>query len=305
MGRLVEKTVGGIQLLGFSLAGEESVLIAPEYNASFDIGRAPREVVSIDNICLSHGHMDHAAGVAYYFSQRTFVGNAPGRVIVHRGLAAAFQKLMGVWADIEGHPSPGMVLGVEPMEDVTIRRGLTVRPFAVNHCPTALGFTLIDLRHKLKAEFHGKTGPELVKLKKQGAVIEDRVEAPLLSYTGDTALGRWLDYSFVRQSLVLLVECTFFDHDHLHRAREGKHLHVMDLPQVFEAASESHIVITHVTRRTDLRQAKRIVEKALSPANLERCTFFMERTPRRGQEKPANLDLPAPSGPRKARPSVL
>ena len=34
----------------------------------------------IDNLCLTHGHMDHAAGVAYYLSQRHFVGNSPGRV---------------------------------------------------------------------------------------------------------------------------------------------------------------------------------------------------------------------------------
>ena len=66
MGRLVHKTLGRIKILGFSLAGEETVVAVPEYNVCFDIGRAPREVISIDNVCLSHGHMDHAAGVAYW-----------------------------------------------------------------------------------------------------------------------------------------------------------------------------------------------------------------------------------------------
>ena len=133
MPRMMFKEIAGIRLVGTSLAGEETVIVAPEYNVCFDVGRAPREIISIDTVCLSHGHMDHAAGVAYYFSQRTFIGNSPGRVVVHRSLAQPIQKLMDIWSDIEGHPSPGQVLGVEPLEDVTVRRGLIVRPFAVNH----------------------------------------------------------------------------------------------------------------------------------------------------------------------------
>ena len=107
--RMVEKRVGGIRILGYSLAGEETVLAVPELNICFDAGRAPREIIPIDNLCLSHGHMDHAAGVAYYLSQRGFVGNAPGRIIVHRQLAQHVQRLMSVWADLEGHHSPGVI----------------------------------------------------------------------------------------------------------------------------------------------------------------------------------------------------
>ena len=40
MSRLVEKKIGDICLVGFSLAGEETVIAAPEYNVCFDVGRA-------------------------------------------------------------------------------------------------------------------------------------------------------------------------------------------------------------------------------------------------------------------------
>ena len=280
MGRLIHKEVAGIHIAGFSLAGGESVVAVPEYDVCFDIGRAPREVVSINNVCLTHGHMDHAAGIAYYFSQRIFVGNAPGHLIVHRDLAGTIQQLMGVWADIERHPSPFKVTGVNPLEDVPLRRGLIVRPFEVNHAGGALGFTLIEVRHKLKVEFHGKTGPQLVALKKQGIEIERWVEAPLLTYTGDTALGRFLDHDFVRTSRVVLIECTFFDHDHVDRARAGRHIHVRDLPQVLSAVPDAQIILTHHTRRNDLRQARRAMEKMLKPGDLDRVQFLMERPPR-------------------------
>jgi len=283
MARLIEKQIAGIRVLGFSLAGEETVIAAPEYNVCFDVGRAPREVISIDNVCLTHGHMDHAAGVAYYFSQRGFVGNAPGRVIVHRSLAQHIQRLMAVWADIEGHPSPGVVYGVEHLEDVEIRRGLLVRAFNVNHGASALGFSLIERRHKLKPEFVGKTGPQIVALKKQGVQIESTVEVSLLTYTGDTAVGRFLDLEFVRNSQGVLLECTFFDREHCDRASAGRHIHVTDLPSICERLPHSQIMLVHVTRRTDLRTAKRIVERALKPDDLARVSFLMDRPPRPAQ----------------------
>lgn len=280
MGRLIEKTFGDTRLLGYSLGGEESVLIAPELNVAFDVGRAPREVIPIENICITHGHMDHAAGVAYYFSQRGFLGLEGGRVIIHRDLAQHIQRLMAIWADIEGHPSPGTVEGVDHLEDVELRRGLVVRAFSVNHSASALGFSVIEKRHKLKTEFVGKSGPQLVELKKQGFAIEEHVEVTLLTYTGDTALGKFLELPFVRSSKLVLLECTFFDREHMDRARAGRHIHVNDLPTAFAALPHSQIVLTHTTRRTDMRFNKRAVERVLSPADLARCSLFMDRPPK-------------------------
>ena len=299
MARLIRKQIAGVELIGFSLAGEETVIAAPEYNVCFDVGRAPREIISIDHLCLTHGHMDHAAGVAYYLSQRCFVGNTPGHVIVHRQLAQPIQELMEVWSRIEGHPSPADIHGVEPLEDVTIRRGLLIRPFAVNHGPGTLGFTLIEERHKLKREFQGMTGPQLVVLKQDGVQIEARIEVPLLSYTGDTSTGRWMELDFVQQSRAVLLACTFFDRDHVTRARAGRHIHVVDLPKVLEAIPTAQVMLVHTTRRTDLRQAKRAIEQVLKPGDLERVSFLMDRPPRptrnldRGDPRESRTTTPA------------
>lgn len=301
MGRLVKKSLGGIEIAGFSLAGEETVVAAPEYNVCFDVGRAPREIISIDNVCLTHGHMDHAAGVAYYFSQRGFIGNAPGRVIVHQSLAPKIQKLMDVWGEMEGHPSPGEICGVEPLQDVPIRRGLIVRPFGLNHTADSLGYTLIEVRHKLKPELLGKSGPQLVTLKRKGIEIERRMEVPVLTFIGDTAIGRYLDLQFVQKSRAVLVECTFFESDHLSRARAGRHIHVDDLPRVLEAIPEAQIMLTHLSHRTDLRHAKRILEQVIHPNELDRVSFLMERPPRRDTRRPTVPPSEAPARGRSGR----
>lgn len=297
---MIERVVAGIKIAGFTLGGEETVILAPEYNLSFDVGRAPREIIAIDNVCLSHGHMDHAAGVAYYFSQRTFVGLPPGRVIVHRSLAQSIQKLMDVWSDIEGHPSPGTVWGIEHLQEVELRRGLFVRAFTANHCASSLGFTLLEKRHKLKNQFVGLTGPELVALKKSGTPIDENFEVCLLTYTGDTAIGRFLELDFVRNSRAVLLECTFFERDHADRARAGRHIHVDDLPKILEALPHPEIMLMHTTRRTDIRACKRILEKVIKQQDRERVSIFMDRTPRR-EEESAKKDMPAEPSANKVR----
>ncbi|GIK17297.1 MAG: MBL fold metallo-hydrolase [Planctomycetota bacterium] len=285
MSRLVTHQVGNLRIEGFSLAGEETVLIVPELNVCFDPGRAPREIIAIDNVCLTHGHMDHAAGIAYYLSQRNFVGIAPGRVIVHRDLAQPIQRLMAVWVDIEGHPTPGEVVGVQPLEDVPLRRDLVVRPFSVNHDRCSLGFSVIERRHKLKAAYSGKTGPELVELKRQGVTIDEWREITLVTCSGDTALGRWLEHAFVRYTEVLLVECTFIDEDHVDRARGGRHIHVRDLPKILDAVPDARVVLTHLSRRTDLRRAKEVVQRFVGKSAMERILFLMDRPPK-GRPQP-------------------
>ncbi len=297
---LVEKEINGLRLVGCSLAGEETCIALPELNLCFDVGRAPREIISIDTVLLSHGHMDHAAGVAYYFSQRCFVGNAPGTVVAPEPLVQPLSRLMAVWAAIEGHPSEHRLVGLAPGAEHPLRRGLKVQAFAVSHGGPCLGFAVIETRHKLKPEFVGYTGPQLVEAKKQGRQIEYELEIPLVTYCGDTQAGPFLDLDVVRNARVLLLECTFFDRDHVERARAGRHMHVFDLPAVMERLRNPHIVLTHVTRRTGMGEAKKILRRVLRPEDHERTTFLMDR-PRAHSRTPAPTDPPRTGEPALSR----
>jgi ribonuclease Z len=262
-------------LAGYSVAGEESVIVVPELDVVFDIGRCPREAMRVDHVLLSHGHMDHAAGMAYYFSQRDFQGIGGGVALMAHSIVDPLENLMDAVARVEGHPSPHQFVGMGDGDDYEIRRGLIARAFATRHIGNSLGFSLIDVRQKLKDEFIGLDGPELVELKKKGIEITRRVEMPLVTYLGDTAKANYSAIPHVRDSKVLLIECTFFDDDHISRARAGKHLHVTDLAEVLEGMNNERIILTHVTRRTNLSEARHILKKTL-PANIrERVTFLM------------------------------
>ena len=274
--RLVEKRIGSVLVQAFSMAGEETVIILPEFSVAFDVGRAPRELIGIDTVCLSHGHMDHAAGLAYYLSQRHFQDAPPGCVLVQHKLVPAIRDLLLVWGRIEGHVSPGKIVGVDEDEDYTLNRQLVVRPFRVRHPGPSLGYSLVEVRKKLKPEYAEYTGPQLAELKKAGQIIEQRVEVPRVAYCADTAIGPYLDHPHVRDAEVLFVETTFFEPDHLERARQGQHTHVCDLPELYQRVRSPHVVLFHVTRRTGIGLAKRILRQTISKADWDRTTILMD-----------------------------
>ncbi|MFQ6048459.1 MAG: MBL fold metallo-hydrolase [Phycisphaerae bacterium] len=290
--RLNELSLAGIKFLGYSQAGEETVLAAPELNVCFDVGRAPRQIISIDHVLLTHGHMDHAAGLAYYFSQRAFVGNSPGIMLMPRPLVPWANAIMQAWAGMEGHPSPANIIGLEPGQDYTLRRGVIVRSFAVHHGSPALGYSLIEVRRKLKPELLGKPQHQIVALKRQGAEIEYTLEVPLIAFCGDTAVGDFFDLPYVRSARVLVLECTFFEPQHIRRARAGHHLHINDLASLLDRLDNQAILMTHLTRRTTIRQARKILQRLVGRQAAQTIHFLMERprVPSAPAEQPSKAD---------------
>jgi len=275
--RLSKLELGDFTLAGYSVAGEESVILAPELDCAFDIGKCPREALTVNHVLLSHGHMDHAAGLPYYFAQRDFQGVACGTVLAPAALVGPLERLMVAWGAVEGHIPPHRFVGMRPGEEYEIRRNLLARAFATRHLPGSLGFAVVDVRQKLKEEFLGLSGPQIVELKNKGVEITHRLEVPLVAFLGDTGPANYSDLPFVANARALLIECTFFDEEHYSRARAGKHLHVRDLPGVLEGMDCERIIIIHVTRRTNMGAARKLLRKALPKDILDRITFLMSR----------------------------
>ncbi len=272
---LSEFDADGFTIRGYSVAGEESVMVVPELDCAFDIGKCPREALTVNHVLLSHGHTDHFAGLPYYFAQRDFQGIVGGKVLLPTSLAEPVSQLMKIWGRIDGQQPPHEIIPMEPGQDYAIRRDLVARAFATRHRADSLGYTLLEVRYKLRSEYDGLTGPELVKLKEDGVEITRRVEVPLVSYLGDTGPANYHEIDHVANAKVLLLECTFFDEDHKSRARAGKHLHVNDLPGVLEGMNNPNIVLIHVTRRTSMAQARKMLKTVLDAEMLGRISFLM------------------------------
>lgn len=263
-------------IIGYSVAGEETVIAIPELDVCFDIGKSPEQVISINNLFLTHGHIDHTSGLAYYLSHRLFCGQKPGSVYVPAELVEPVCRIIDAWGSLDGSKVEADIIPVEPGDEFRIRRDLIVRAFKTKHNRSSLGYTVIETRKKLKSEFAGLTGKELVELKKKNIQIDYAVEIPLVSYTGDTSEADYSGLDFVRKSKVLIIECTFFDKEHIERAKAGKHIHIDNIAEVLEKLENEQIILIHLSQRTRLRDAKRMLKKRLPADIMSKTAILMD-----------------------------
>lgn len=274
--RFAKLKFGTFGLVGYSVAGEETVVQVPEMNVCFDVGRAPYFALTSDFVCLTHAHMDHVAGLGYYLSQRYFQGMKPGTVFLPRELERPVDALLKSWRDLERQGTPYKLIPMSAGQTYEIRRDFGVRAVQTHHGGPSLGYVLMSIREKLKPEYAGLSGPELVEMKKAGTEIQYRLEVPTVAFLGDTTAGAVFDHTDVVNAEVLVTECTFFDADHKPKAKAGRHLHVDQFAKILPTLKNKHVVVSHVSRRTGVYRAKRLLRRLVDAEQMERVHFLMD-----------------------------
>jgi len=266
-----------LEIIGYSVAGEETVVGVPQLDVCFDIGKAPDQIISINHVLLTHGHMDHAAGIAYYLSQRNFCGQSAGTLLAPANLLGPIREIIDAWGRLDGNKIPVNLVGVRAGDEYPIKPNLFARVFPTKHSRGSVGYCVIERRKKLKEEYAKLTGPQLVELKKQGIEIDYPVEIPIVTYLGDTQYVDFSELQYVAESKILIAECTFYQAEHAGRAEAGRHMHIDEFAMLMEKLENEHIVITHTTQRTAMREVRKILKERLSAASYKKIVLFMDK----------------------------
>jgi ribonuclease Z len=277
---------GALSLIGYSVAGEETVVQAPELNVCFDIGRAPHFALTSDIVCITHSHMDHLAGLGYYLSQRHFQGMKPGTVLLPREIERPVDNLLRCWRDVERQGTPYTLVPMEPNILHEVRRDFGIRAVQTHHGGPSLGYVVISIREKLKPELMGTPGPQLAEMRRNGVEIQYRVEIPQIAFLGDTTAGppangsrgskSVFDHPDVQNAQILITEVTFFDPEHRSKAKAGRHLHLEHFAEIVPKLKNEFIVVSHVTRRSGIRRAKHLMRKRVGDEQMKRIHFLMD-----------------------------
>jgi ribonuclease Z len=271
-------------IIGYSVAGEETVVAMPQLDVCFDVGKAPDQIISINNVLLTHGHMDHAAGIAYYLSHRQFCGLKPGRIFAPENSLLPLREIIDAWGRLDGNRIPAELVGMQSGDEFKIKPNLIVRAFATRHCRGSLGFCVLEKKKKLKEEYIGLSSSEIVSLKKNDTEIDYPVEIPLVTYLGDTRYYNFSKFDFIARSKILIAECTFMVDEHIDRAIAGAHMHIDEFVKMIKEFNNEYIIVTHLSQRTYIQEAKKILKTKLDDELWKKVVLLMDRENRFRQE---------------------
>ncbi|HQF55690.1 MAG TPA: MBL fold metallo-hydrolase [Fibrobacteria bacterium] len=260
---------GGLELQGFSIGGLATYLMVPEWKLCFDMGECPIEAVRLSHVFLTHSHGDHARGLLRHFSLRRMLNIPPARYHVPDFLVQPLQNLAQAWCDLEGHRNrPEYIPDFVPLgkrDTIELNRQLRVSTFPVDHRVRSLGFTVQEIRKKLKPEFAGTPGHELGALKRQGVAIETETAQPRLTFIGDTTLRTLEKEPHCLDSDILVIETTFIMPDDVEMARPKGHLHLFELMDFLKADPDAcrfqHIVLKHFSMKYTHGQIEAMVRR--------------------------------------------
>jgi ribonuclease Z len=274
--RRIEGTFAGLPLRGVSVAGRETWFHFPTLGFAFDLGRSPWELVSVPHVFLSHAHLDHGAGLAYWFSQRRLLRLPGGTVHTHPAAVEAWRKIVALHAGLEDVTYDARVEAMPPGTRVALRRDLSMACFPADHRVPTLAFVASEERHRLLPEYEQRTREEIKSLAAEGKSVAGPVSIPLAAYSGDTAGGIFdaAPPDFFRAK-VLLIECSFVEERDKGRAAPFKHLHVDDIAARADLFENEVILLTHVTLRTPAAAIRRLVRQRLPARLADRAIPFL------------------------------
>ena len=263
----VRVEAAGIPIEGVSIAGHESFYKLPSFRTLLEFGRAPEDVVGYSTVAVSHGHLDHIAGLAHYASRRRLQSLPPARILVPSEAVDPVVRWVEACEELEKIRYTIEVVPAAPGDRVSLRNDLELTVLPGRHRVPTVGYLFSEVKHKLLEEFEGRPGHEIAELKSKGVAVTRREEVPLLAYTGDCGEAIFEAAPEILRAKVLLIECSFVRPDDVARAREYAHIHLDDILARVDRFENEVLVLTHFSQRyrpEEIREALTAIPEPLA-----------------------------------------
>lgn len=265
---------GNLTIEGVSRSTIETYFYLKELKLTFDIGKCPFHLTPVPNVFLSHMHGDHAIGLYYYISHRNLAKMEPGKIYLPEDAFNDTELAINSFASLEHAKRNFELIPLGVNQEIEYGRNHIIRTFETDHRIPSLGYLILNKKEKLKEDLKNKTQNEIVALKKQGTEITDKVYEPYITYVGDSTIKPVDQYDFIKESKILIIECTFLIPEHYDQAELRKHIHLQDIIDRADEFKNEYILLTHFSMRYTDEMIRDYLKRRLPDCLKEKVIAF-------------------------------
>lgn len=268
----------GHEFQGLSLSGVRTCITYPALKLCFDVAQGLPFCLNMKHFFISHGHLDHAAGIPYIISQKAMHKEAPPNFYMPLEMIDPMTEIMKNWQILEDHKYQLQFTALKPGDRVDINPQYFVEAFPTVHRVPSQGYALFSKHKKLLPQYLHLSGPDIRDLKKAGHTIEEEIHQCLFAFSGDTQI-EFLERSLIPQNAkILFIECTYLDErKSIEHAKKWGHIHLEELLLKLDSLQCEKIVLKHISSRYSTAQAEKILREKIPARHQPRILIFPGR----------------------------
>ena len=260
---------------GISTAGIATAIKIKELGLCIDVANGPFSLTGVGRFLITHGHLDHCAGLPYLLSQKALNRHKPALIYGPPAFIEKMQTILELFQQMEDHRYSYELIAVDFNSDYELKNGCFFRAFPTFHRVPSNGYTIFRRQKKLKEEYAGLSRESLLEAKARGELIESTRQEPIVSFSGDSRIEFLDGPDFIRKSKILFLEASFLDDKRtLDETREWGHTHLDEIVGRLKRIEAEKIVVYHLSARYRRRDVEKLIAEKIPAEERERMVIF-------------------------------